>query len=135
MTDSRNGRTDGLENEGYDEWLDALASGSGFYLGCPDGHGSLPPRRVCPDCGSADLEQTALPETGTVATYTVVHVAPPSFVDDAPYVTAVVDFGAVQLTGILVDIDHDEVDTGITVSATVRERETDGERVVAFRPE
>ena len=122
----------------YAEWLDALAAGNGFALVCPDGHGSLPPRRVCPECGATDLSREPLAETGTVETYSVVHVPSPRFADDAPYVTAVVDFGPTRLTGIVRagDRGDDEVtrvEVGDTVAAEVGERVTDGERLVAFR--
>ncbi|GGL59977.1 Zn-ribbon domain-containing OB-fold protein [Halocalculus aciditolerans] len=103
---------------GYDDFLDALADGTGYYLACENDHGSLPPRRVCPRCGG-DLREEPLPETGDVASYTEVHVATPSFVDDAPYVTAVVDFGPVNLTGILRGVDADDVETGMTVTVGV----------------
>jgi uncharacterized OB-fold protein len=123
------------------EWLDALADGDGFALVCPDGHGSLPPRRVCPDCGSPDLSAEPLRETGTVETYSVVHVPSPRFADDAPYATAVVDFGPTRLTGIVRggsgDGDADappEVAIGDAVTVAVGDRATDGERLVVFRP-
>ena len=90
---------DDVRDAGFDDFLDALAAGDGYYLACGEGHGSLPPRRACPQCGDRDLEETTLPNTGTVDSCSTVHVATPAFVDDAPYVVAVVDFGAVRLTG------------------------------------
>ncbi|TKX75265.1 nucleic acid-binding protein [Halorubrum sp. GN11_10-6_MGM] len=120
------------------EWLDALADGDGFAIVCPDGHGSLPPRRVCPDCGSPDLSREPLDETGTVETYSVVHVPSPRFADDAPYATAVADFGPTRLTGIVrggdASDDPPSVGIGDAVTVDVGERETDGERLVVFRP-
>ena len=122
----------------YAEWLDALADGEGFALVCPDGHGSLPPRRVCPECGSPDLSREPLQETGTVETYSVVHVPSPRFADDAPYATAVVDFGPTRLTGVVRDggaaDEAPAVEIGDAVTADVGERATDGERLVVFRP-
>ncbi|WP_458206221.1 Zn-ribbon domain-containing OB-fold protein [Haladaptatus sp. NG-SE-30] len=115
-------------NEGYDEWLDAVAEDEGYYLECENGHGSLPPRRICPECGATDLEETPLPETGQIETYTVVHVAAPSFVDDTPYTTAVADFGPVRLTGVA----DGEVEVGTEVTASVGESETTGERLLLF---
>ena len=121
------------ENVGYDAWLAAIDAGAAYYLDCENGHGSLPPGRVCPRCGSTDLEETDLPETGTVETFTVVHVGPPSFEDDAPYVTAVADFGPVRLTGQVRGANASEdVTVGETVSASVGESETTGERVLLF---
>ena len=123
-------------NGGYDEWLDALGDGEGYALVCPDGHGSLPPRRVCPECGSATLSEEPLAETGTVETHSVVHVAGPRFADDTPYVSAVADFGPVRLTGVLRGVDPaaDAVAVGDRVAAGVEERDTDGEPLVVFRP-
>ncbi|SDF76269.1 hypothetical protein SAMN04488067_10867 [Halorubrum xinjiangense] len=123
----------------YADWLDALADGDGFALVCSDGHGSLPPRRVCPECGAADLSREPLDETGTVETYSVVHVPSPRFADDAPYATAVVEFGPTRLTGIVRDGDRGsdatpDVEIGDSVAVDVGERATDGERLVVFRP-
>ncbi|WP_128475766.1 Zn-ribbon domain-containing OB-fold protein [Halorussus pelagicus] len=122
-----------VRDEGFDDFLDAIEAGEGFYLECPEGHGSLPPRRVCPHCGATDLEETPLPETGEIETYTEVHVPAPSFADDAPYVTAVVDFGAVRLTGQLRGGETAEIEVGTEVSVGIGENETAGERVVVFR--
>ncbi|QAU12068.1 nucleic acid-binding protein [Halorubrum sp. BOL3-1] len=118
------------------EWLDALADGDGFALVCPDGHGSLPPRRVCPECGATDLSREPFDERGTVETYTVVHVPSPRFADDAPYATAVVDFGPVRVTGVYRDGGDSvpDLEIGERVTVDVGERVTDGERLVVFRP-
>lgn len=105
-------------NDGHDEFLDALESDDGYYLECANGHGSLPPRAVCPHCGDRDLTEAALPETGDIESYTVVHVPTPAFADDAPYVTAVADFGAVRLTGrVLADADDVEIGDAVSASA------------------
>ncbi|MFC5970376.1 Zn-ribbon domain-containing OB-fold protein [Halomarina salina] len=119
--------------DGYDDLLDAIEDGSGYYLSCPNGHGSLPPRRVCPHCGSQDLDQKPLPESGTVETFTVVRVATPQFADDAPYVTAVVDFGEVRLTGI-VDAPIDSVSVGMTVGVGVGHSKPTGDRMLTLDP-
>jgi uncharacterized OB-fold protein len=123
-----------VRDEGYDDFLDAVAEGEGFYLECPEGHGWLPPRRVCPECGATDLEERPLPESGGVETFTTVHVASPEFLEDTPYVTAVADFGAVRLTGQIWDVEPDVVEVGMEVSPDVGESETAGERVLVFRP-
>jgi hypothetical protein len=143
MTDRSAGddvRTDGGEslpgNAGHDEWLAALAADDGYALVCPDGHGSLPPRRVCPDCGSTALSQESLPETGPVETFSVVHVPSPEFADDAPYVSAIAEFGPVRLTGVLrgVEPDPDAISVGHSVNVGVEERATDKAPLVVFRP-
>lgn len=126
---------DTVRDEGYDDFLDAVAEGEGYYLKCSNGHGSLPPRRACPHCGSTDLSDVALPDTGEVETHTTIHVATPEFAEDTPYVTAVVDFGGVRLTGILRDEEGEEgkdLAVGAVVSPAVGESETTGERVLLF---
>lgn len=118
----------------YDEWLSAIDAGEGFYLESPDGHGSLPPRRVCPHSGSTDLTQKPLPETGTIETYTIVHVAAEKFSDDTPYVSAIAEFGPVELTGIVRGVDPESVAVGDDVGVAVETRKTTTDRLVVFRP-
>lgn len=117
---------------GFDDWLDAVAAGEGFYLEGPEGHGCLPPRRVCPHTGSPDLRRRPLPEEGVVESFTVVHVAPPAFVDEAPYAVAVARFGAATLTGLVRGVAPDGVAVGDAVRADVVE--VGGRRTLALRP-
>ena len=141
--------TPASENAGYDEFLRAVADGEGFYLACPEGHGWLPPRRVCPDCGATDLERQPLPETGTVETYSTVHVSVPDFEAETPYTTAIASFGPVRLTGVVrederADEDDDgsesrdedgaAVEVGASVAADVGRNEATGDRVLTLRP-
>ena len=118
----------------YDDWLDAIEADEGYYLESPEGTGYLPPRRICPDTGSTDLSEEPLPESGEIATFTRITVAAPNFADDTPYVTAVAEFGPVSVTGVVRDIDHEEIEAGMPVSIDVGERVTTGERIVVFRP-
>ncbi|MFC3478810.1 Zn-ribbon domain-containing OB-fold protein [Halobacterium litoreum] len=120
-----------VRDAGYDDFVDALADGEGYYVECDEGHGSLPPRRACPHCASRDLSEEPLPETGTVESCTEIHVPTPSFADDAPYVVAVVDFGPVRVTGQVL-ADPEDVEIGSTVAPTVTETATEGDRLVAF---
>jgi hypothetical protein len=119
---------------GYDDLLDAIEAGDPYYLECGNGHGFLPPRRICPECGSRDLAETPLPDSGDVETFTVVHVGAPDFAEDTPYVTALADFGPVRVTGLMLDVDPDEVETGMVVGVTTDERVTTGERTLSFEP-
>jgi uncharacterized OB-fold protein len=123
-----------MSDAGYDEWLAAIGDGEGYYLRCADGHGSLPPRRVCPRCGSAALERARLPSTGTVETFTVCHVGIPDFADEEPYATAIADFGDVRLTGVVRGVDPDEVAVGMAVEPAVGTNRTTGEDLLTLRP-
>lgn len=119
---------------GYDDLMDALEEGEPYYLECPEGHGSLPPRHACPQCGARDLSEEPFPEAGTIEAHTIVHVPTPRFTEDTPYVTAVVDFGAVKITGQVLGVDHDAVENGDQVSIDAGRTETDGERLIVFEP-
>lgn len=118
---------------GYDEWLDALEAGEPTYLECPEGHGSLPPRRVCPTCGATELTETSLPETGQLETVTVTQIPTPAFADDAPYAVGIARFGPVRLTGHVVGVDLEEITTGVPVTPEVGRSETTGDRLILLR--
>lgn len=121
-------------NGGYDDFVDAAGEGEPFYLGCPNGHGSLPPRRVCPDCGETNLAERALPQAGEIETFTVTHVASPNFSADTPYVTAIADFGPVKVTAQIRGVDPGAVDVGAVVDLDVETTATTGDPVLVFRP-
>lgn len=137
MSDDGGGTADGPDQgaaTGYDEWLEAVGAGEAFALECPDGHASLPPRRVCPECGATDLAEVALPAEGSVETFAVMHTATPAFADDVPYVSAIAGFGPVRLTGVLRGVDPEDVSVGQAVTADVDVTETGGDPVLVFRP-
>ena len=126
--------TDRAPDGQYDAWLDAIEAGDAYYVECENGHGWLPPRRICPACTSQALAEEPLPESGEIASFSTVHVATPQFEDDAPYVTALATFGPVTITGILRGVDPDAVELGDIVGISVEERTTTGDRLVVFRP-
>jgi len=125
--------TDTARNGEYDDWLDAIEAGEAYYVACDEGHGWLPPRRVCPDCGSRELHDEPLPDNGEIVTHTTITVATPQFEEDAPYVTAIADFGPVSITGLVRGVAPEDVSMGDVVGIEVGERETTGERAVVFR--
>jgi hypothetical protein len=120
-------------DEGYDDLLDAVEEGEGYYLACENGHGSLPPRRSCPHCGSTALSEEPIPEVGRIETYTTTEIAAPSFAAKTPYTTAVADFGPVRLTGI-VRADPEDVEIGTTVGLAVGRNTMTGNRMLTFHP-
>jgi uncharacterized OB-fold protein len=76
------------------------------------------------------LSTPSLPDSGEISTYTRITVATPQFEDDAPFVTAIVDFGPVRLTGQVRGVDPDEGDVGLVVGATTGRRATTDDRLV-----
>jgi len=122
-----------MTDAGYDEWLDAIDDGEGYYLECSEGHGSLPPRRVCPHCGSTALDRASLPATGTVETFTICYVGGPDFEAEEPYATAIADFGDVRLTGVVRGTDPEDVTVGMPVEARVGTNRTTGDDLLVLR--
>jgi uncharacterized protein len=51
----------------------------------------FPALDVCPACQADDCEQVALSTTGTVFTFTVVHMEPPGYLGEAPYAYGVIE--------------------------------------------
>jgi uncharacterized OB-fold protein len=87
-----------------------------------------PPRRVCAACGGREFESVTLPDTGQVATYTVIRVAPSDFTDEAPYAVAVVEVeGGVRLMAQLVDVPLENIETGMPVRLEFRKIFQEGE--------
>jgi len=117
---------------GYDDFVDAAKDGAPYYLECEAGHGSLPPRMVCPDCGDTNLEEKELPTSGTIVAHNVVHVPTPRFQDDTPYATAIVDFGPVSVTGQVRGVDPQEVENGQSVTLDVDLTDTNEDQVLVF---
>lgn len=126
--------SDDVRDSGFDDFFDALEAGEPYYLESESGNGWLPPRAVDPRTGETEFSEESLPESGEIVTQTVTYVAPPDFVDDAPYVVAIVDFGPLQMTGQVRDVDPEDVSIGDEVKLDVEESETTGKRVPVFYP-
>ncbi|MEF8807388.1 Zn-ribbon domain-containing OB-fold protein [Natronomonas sp.] len=121
-----------MRHDGYDDLLDAIEEGDGYYLACPNGHGTVPPRRVCPDCGSRELTEQPLPESGEIVAATTISVSGPQFEADTPYVTAIADFGDVRLTGFVRGTETEPV-PGDAVVIDIGETVTEKDRALVFR--
>jgi uncharacterized OB-fold protein len=89
---------------------------------------SFPPRLVCSGCRGREFEQTTLAQTGVVETFTVIHVAPTGFADEAPYAVGVVELDdGVKITGQIADCDLNSLSTGDPVRMEFRRVQEDGE--------
>lgn len=88
----------------------------------------FPPRLVCRGCQGRDFEKTELAKKGTVETFTVIHVAPSGFEDEAPYAVGVVKLDDdVKLTAQIVDCDTEALKIGDRVRMEFRKVQEDGE--------
>ena len=87
----------------------------------------FPPRLVCSGCRGRSFEQTTLAQTGTVETFTVIHVAPSGFGDEAPYAVGVVKLDdGVKITAQIVDCDFEDIKFGGKVRIEFRRIQEDG---------
>jgi uncharacterized OB-fold protein len=82
---------------------------------------------VCDGCGSADLEELELSDKGTVVSWTVVRNPPAGYQKYSPYTVALVELDdGPRVLSQLVDIEPDEVKTGMRVEAAFRRVKEDG---------
>jgi uncharacterized OB-fold protein len=87
----------------------------------------FPRSAVCPGCGSVDLEEVGLRGTGSVVTWTVVRNPPEGYEKYSPFVVALVELDdGVRLLSQVVDVEPDEVESGMRVEAAFRRVKEDG---------
>lgn len=71
----------------YEEALDANRI-IGSRCECNDI--AVPPRPICRKCGSDHMEFIDIKPKGTLLSWTVINIAPPSHTDKAPYILGIV---------------------------------------------
>ena len=77
---------------------------------------AVPPKELCPECGARRWEAVPLSGEGTIASYTVIRVAPRGHADAAPYAIAAVRLReGVSLLGRVVDVPLDALAIGLPV--------------------
>ncbi len=70
----------------------------------------VPPRPMCTNCYSKDLEWTQLKGEGKLLTYTVIHVSPKQFEGMIPYAVGIVELAeGPKLPGMIHDISPDKI--------------------------
>ncbi|WXG43235.1 MAG: Zn-ribbon domain-containing OB-fold protein [Promethearchaeati archaeon SRVP18_Atabeyarchaeia-1] len=85
------------------------------------GTAAFPPRSTCPKCGSTDMKMYALPRSGKVLTYSLIHSIPKGFEANVPYPIALVELDdGTKITSQLTDCDGSEIAIGMPVEMTVR---------------
>jgi len=74
----------------------------------------LPPRPMCTNCFSNELEWTQLDTKGRLITYTVIHIAPEQFQPIAPYGYGIIQLEkGLRLPGMIKDIEHEKIEVGL----------------------
>jgi len=87
----------------------------------------FPPRLICDSCQSREFETVTLNREGKLKTYTIIHVAPSQFVDQAPYAIGVVELkDGVSILSQIVDCEFDELKIDMPVRLEFRKISEDG---------
>jgi len=94
---------------------------------------AIPPKEFCPNCHKRAWEPVPLSGQGTIASFTVIRVAPRGRTAEAPYAVAVVKLAeGVSLLGRIVDVPIDSLKVGLPVR--FRPLVTADQTVVGFGP-
>jgi hypothetical protein len=92
------------------------------------GYIAYPPRLVCPKCRHREFEKLVLSGKGKLLTYTVIHVAPPAFLNETPYVVGIIETDeGLRLTVGIADVDPVELKVGMPVKLEFRRIQKDSE--------
>ena len=78
----------------------------------------LPPRPLCDNCFSKELEWIEIPQKGKLLTYTVIHVAPTQFQGMAPYAVGIVQLeNGLKIPGMIrgVALEQIKIDMPLTM--------------------
>lgn len=77
---------------------------------------AIPPREFCPECQARAWQPVPLSGEGTIASFTVIRVAPRAWAAQAPYAIAAVRLReGVSLLGRVVDVPLDALEVGLPV--------------------
>jgi len=80
----------------------------------------LPPRPICMQCYSENLEWIEIGKRGRLLTYTIIHVAPPQFQHLTPYAVGIVELeNGLRLPGMIRDVDFDKIKIGMELEIEV----------------
>ncbi|MEM2888057.1 MAG: Zn-ribbon domain-containing OB-fold protein [Candidatus Bathyarchaeia archaeon] len=73
----------------------------------------LPPKPICSNCYSKQIQWIQLETKGQLLTYTVIHIAPEQFQKNTPYAFGIVELkNGLRLPGIIKGIDHENLKIG-----------------------
>lgn len=128
------------DNTQIHEFYDNLRNGQLTTTQCSDCEAiHYPPRVVCPECTSGDLEYVNLPHEGELFAFSEVRGGLPLGLSehDVPFVVGVVDLGPIQMSARIDAASYRELEIGDPVSLKIVEIDgpTDEERVFyRFKP-
>jgi uncharacterized OB-fold protein len=120
-----------------DSFYEVARQGKLVGLVCPSGHATVPPRRTCLVCSSADLEVKQLSGKGRIRSWTEVFVKSKEFPIDTPYLLAIVELNeGGKLLGVVDEKPSSNLVEGTSVKVEFREVvKGDKWPRIFFRPE
>ncbi len=97
----------------FEIFREGLREGKLLGLKCNEcGAYTVPPQKVCSECGSEDMDIVTLSGKGEIQTFTVIHLAPEGFEPPFPVAMAKLDEGP-WVMGNVVDVEPDDVNMDI----------------------
>jgi len=116
------------------QFLEGVRAGRLTAIRCSKcGTAAIPPKQFCPECGQRAWEPLTLSGKGTVASFTVIRVAPRGRAAEAPYAIAAVQLEeGVSLLGRVVDVPLDAIAVGLPVQ--FRPVQSLDQTVIGFAP-
>ena len=121
-----------------EEYLKNIQEGHFRAYRCVDcGMVIAPPSGSCYGCGSNKMEWTEISGNGELVAFTVIHIAPDEFVEEAPYFIAIVELEeGTRVSARLLGFDPlkpKEVKLGIPLKLDY-EKGKSGKTYLAFKP-
>lgn len=94
---------------------------------------TFPRRPLCPECQHDDIEPAGLSTAGTVYTFTIVRMAPPGYLGEAPYAYGVVELpDGLRVTTTLLADDLQEISIGDRCEFALLELGSGEDRVISY---
>ncbi len=126
------------EKPTVEEYLKNIEEGMFKAYKCVDcGMVIAPPSGNCYGCGSSNMEWTEVSGNGKLISFTVIHIAPDEFVEEAPYYVAIVELEeGTRVSARLLGYDPlkpEEISLGTAVKLDY-EKGKSGKTYLAFKP-
>ena len=126
------------EKPTIEEYLQNIQEGQFKAYKCVEcGMVIAPPSGSCYGCGSNKMEWTTISGAGKLVAFTVIHIAPDEFAEEAPYYIAIIELAeGTRITTRLLGYDPlkpEDVQLGIDVKLEFETIES-GRKYLAFRP-
>jgi len=81
----------------------------------------FPKRLICDECGNQKMNTIKLSREGKLITYTIIHIGPSQFTDQAPYAVGIVELKeGVRLLTQLADCDLEKLKSGMPMRIEFR---------------